>query len=685
MPEVNVAPKASKRLLAARNLLLEMIVSGAPLDDALRAMAAVIELQDQSARCAIFLADADGSKLRLEAAPNLPESFAHSLKSLPIDPLAGACGAAAYRRKRVIVSDVSIDPLYENSGEPVREHGLHSCWSTPIVSREGALLGVIAVYGKRPHVPRQTEINAVEEMARLARIAIEGRKNTEQELISSQDSYRELFENASEIMYTHDLAGRLTSLNKAGEALTGYSRDEAIGMNMSTLVAPEYRVLWREMLDSQIGGEVKTSYGLEIVNKRGARISVETGTRLIFRMGKPVAVQGIARDVSERRRLEAHLLQSQKMEAIGRLAGGVAHDFNNMLTVITGYSQWMLDELPSDSPMCESASEILLAANRAAGLTNQLLVFSRNQVIQPIIVDLNSLVAEMDQMLRRLIGEDIELVTKAGAGLGLIQGDPGRIEQVILNLAVNARDAMPRGGRLVLETANADIGDESARTQGDFLPGAYVVLAVSDSGSGIDEEIKAHIFEPFFTTKEQGKGTGLGLSTVYGIVKQNGGYIRVESEPGAGAVFRIYFPRVGDRPLTKITPRQRTRIGGTETILLVEDESALRRIVAEMLLRLGYTLLEAPDSLSVEKLAAEYKKPIQLLLTDVVMPELGGRDLALRLKSVRRGLKVLFMSGYADDNILREGLLETGAAYLQKPFTPDTLAGKIREVLDSEG
>ena len=683
MTEANAAPKASKGLLEAQNLLLEKIVSGAPLHDVLASLAAVIELRDRSAWCAIFLADADGATLRLKAAPKLPEGFAQKLKSLPIDPQAGAIGAAAYRRRRVIVSDVATDPLYEHSSEPVREHGLRSCWSTPIVSREGALLGAISIYRKRRHVPGQAEIGAVEEMVRLARIAMENWKRTEQELISSQDSYRELFENANEIMYTHDLAGTLTSLNKAGEALTGYSRDEAIGMNMSSLLAPEYRQLWRDMLASKIGGKVKTTYEMEIVSKSGARVSLETGTRLIFRRGKPVAVQGIAWDVSERRRLAAHLLQSQKMEAIGRLAGGVAHDFNNMLTVITGYSQWMLDELPPDSPLCESASEILLAANRAAALTNQLLVFSRNQVIQTVVVDLNSLVAQMDPMLRRLIGENIELVTRVGAGLGLIQGDPGRIEQVILNLAVNARDAMPRGGRLILETANADIDEETARTHGDCAPGDYVMLAVSDSGSGIAKEVKPHIFEPFFTTKEQGKGTGLGLSTVYGIVKQDGGHIRVESQPGDGAVFRIYFPRVLDRPLPEIVPRPRTRSGGTETILLVEDETALRRIVGEMLLRLGYTLVEAPDSLSVEKLVADYRKPIHLLLTDVVMPELGGRELALRLKAVRRELRVLFMSGYTDE-IVREGLLESGAAYLQKPFTPDALAGKVREVLDSE-
>jgi two-component system cell cycle sensor histidine kinase/response regulator CckA len=697
MPEVKAALTASKKLLAAQNLVLERIVSGVPLDDVLRAVAALIEFRDPAARCSIFLSDPDGATLRLRVAPKLPESFVRSLESLPIGPLAEACGAAAYRRQRVIVPDMTGDPLYKHSSETVRKSRLRSCWATPIVSREGALLGVVAVYTKRQHVPGQAEINAVEKAAHLASLAIERlgaavepgaghpvREQVEHELISSQDSYRELFENANEIMYTHDLNGWLTSLNKTGETLTGYTSEEAIGMNMSTLVAPEYRQLWREMLDSQIGGETKTTYELEIVNKSGARISLETGTRLIFRKGKPVAVQGIARDVTERRRTEAHLRQSQKMEAIGRLAGGVAHDFNNMLTVITGYSQWLLDELPPNSSLRESASEILLAANRAASLTNQLLVFSRNQVIQPIVMDLNNVVAQMDQMLRRLIGENIELVTETRPDLGLIRGDPGQIEQVILNLAVNARDAMPQGGRLILETANIDIDEEQARTQADCIPGAYVMLAVSDSGSGIDEKTKAHIFEPFFTTKEQGKGTGLGLSTVYGIVKHDGGHIRVESEPGAGAVFRIYFPRVADRRLPNIIPQPRTRSRGTETILLVEDEAALRRIVGEMLLRLGYTILEAADGRSAEKLVTDYGKPIELLLTDVVMPDLGGRDLALRLKAVRGELRVLFMSGYASDTIVQQGVLEPGAAYLQKPFTPDALASKIREVLEGE-
>jgi CheY-like chemotaxis protein len=293
-------------------------------------------------------------------------------------------------------------------------------------------------------------------------------------------------------------------------------------------------------------------------------------------------------------------------------------------------------------------------------------------------------VAQLDQMLRRVIGEDIELAITTTPDLEPIEADPGQLEQVILNLVVNARDAMPEGGRLTIETANVRIVEESSRALPDCPPGDYVLLAVSDSGCGIDEQVKAHIFEPFFTTKGVGKGTGLGLSTLYGIVRQGGGHVRVESDPGAGARFLIYFPRVEGLPAQGAIPQRRTRSRGTETILLVEDEAAVRRMVMEILLRLGYTILEAPDARSAQKVFAEYERPIHLLLTDVVMPQLSGRELALRLTALRPDLKVMFMTGYADESMEQEGLLEPGAVLLKKPFTPDMLAAKIREALDGE-
>jgi CheY-like chemotaxis protein len=303
-------------------------------------------------------------------------------------------------------------------------------------------------------------------------------------------------------------------------------------------------------------------------------------------------------------------------------------------------------------------------------------------VIQPIIVNLNSLIAELDPMLRRMIGEDIDLVIVTSLDLGLIRADPGQIEQVILNLAVNARDAMPNGGKLIIETSNIEIGEEDPQAPIDCPPGAHVMLTVTDSGHGIAPHAKNRIFEPFFTTKEMGKGTGLGLSTVYGIVKQGAGHIKVDSEPGAGAAFHIYFPRVFDHMTERADPKAISRTRGTETVLLVEDEAAVRRIVAEMLSRLGYTILEATDSRSAQRFVMEHEKPIQLLLTDVVMPEVGGPELARRLRTMRTDLKVLFMSGYADEAVVQQGVLEPGSAYLQKPFTLNVLSAKLREVLD---
>ncbi|HYT83053.1 MAG TPA: response regulator [Gemmatimonadales bacterium] len=400
--------------------------------------------------------------------------------------------------------------------------------------------------------------------------------------------------------------------------------------------------------------------------------------------GTVLRLDGISRDITEQRKLEEQFRQAQKMEAVGRLAGGVAHDFNNLLTVITSYSDILLEDLAPHDPRRADMEEIRKAAISAAGLTRQLLAFSRQQVLEPRVLNLNAVVTNTEKLLRRLLGEDVQLVTAPAPQLGAVKADPGQLEQVIVNLAVNARDAMPEGGKLTIETANAVMDEAYVRDHPLAKPGPYVMLAVSDTGAGMDEQTQRRIFEPFFTTKEPGKGTGLGLATVYGIVKQSGGFIWVYSEPGHGTTFKIYLPRVAE-PVETVTPPAALgeSLRGSETVLLAEDAAAVRAVTRQVLDRLGYTVLEAPNGAAALHLATKHHGPIHLLLTDVIMPELGGRQLAQQLIALRPELRVLYASGYTDDAVVRHGVLTPGVAYLQKPFTPDVLARKVREVLDS--
>jgi PAS domain S-box-containing protein len=395
----------------------------------------------------------------------------------------------------------------------------------------------------------------------------------------------------------------------------------------------------------------------------------------------------MALDITDRRQLEEQLRQAQKMEAVGRLAGGIAHDFNNLLMVIQGYADLMTERLAEGDPLRRNAEQIQTASQRATSLTRQLLAFSRKQMLAPKVMSIQSVVGDMEKILRRLIGEDVQLETSSVPDLGLVKADRSQIEQVILNLAVNARDAMPEGGRLTIETANVDLDESFSHSSVMLSPGPYVMLAVTDNGCGMDVETQAHIFEPFFTTKEKGKGTGLGLATVYGIVKQSGGYVWVYSEPGRGTSFKVYLPRVWDE---QTTPGRDRRIDGqvlpqgTETVLLVEDEKGVRELAREYLEMTGYTVIEAENGHTALELAGLHSGPIHLLMTDVVMPGISGRELSERVKSIRPGIRVLFMSGYTDQAVVHHGILETDAVLLQKPFTVAALAAKLRDILNVE-
>lgn len=400
--------------------------------------------------------------------------------------------------------------------------------------------------------------------------------------------------------------------------------------------------------------------------------------------GKVRQLRGVMVDVTEHQQLEEEFHQAQKMEAVGRLAGGVAHDFNNLLTIISGYAQLLEDMVASEPKLHTYVDEIIHAGDRASALVRRLLAFTRRQSMEPQVLDLNNVVKGAEKMLRRLIGEDIEVVTILPADLGAVRSDPAQLDQVLINLSVNARDAMPNGGKLIIETANVDLDQTYAHTHLAVTPGPYVMLAVSDTGHGMDAHTRAHMFEPFFTTKEKGKGTGLGLATVYGVVKQSGGNIWVYSEQGKGTTFKIYLPRVV-APVEPLEPKtiRDYHPQGSETILLVEDEQGIRDLVLGILRARGYKVLEASRPLEALQISQKFEGTIHLLFTDVVMPQMSGRDVAAQISVTRPETKVLYMSGYTDNAIAHHGVLEPGVPFLQKPFTPEALAQKVREVLDT--
>jgi PAS domain S-box-containing protein len=420
--------------------------------------------------------------------------------------------------------------------------------------------------------------------------------------------------------------------------------------------------------------------------KDGSIITVRQTSRAVLdARGAPEHHITIVEDITERRDLESQLRQAQKMEAIGQLASGVAHDFNNLLAAIMGSAEILLEELPAGSQSRDDASEIRNAALRAAGLTRQLLAFGRKQALAPRLINLNELVAGTEMLLRRTLGEEIDLRTVLAPGLGAARADPGQLEQVIINLAVNARDAMERGGKLTIETANVDLDGEYVARHPAAQPGRYVMFAVSDTGTGIDAAVLARLFEPFFTTKPRGKGTGLGLATAYGIVKQSGGYIWVYSEPGMGAVFKVYLPRVDGVPESRAAAApDGTLLDGSETVLVAEDQQEVRKYTRKLLEARGYTVLTAASGAEALQLAAQHGGVIHALVTDVIMPGMSGRDLAVELARTRPQTKVLYLSGYADESIVRHGVLEPGVAFLQKPFTSDSLARKVRELLERQ-
>ncbi len=513
---------------------------------------------------------------------------------------------------------------------------------------------------------------------------ISERRRNEKELRQSEAKYHSLVDHSNDAIYLlRD--GKFEVINSKFEEIFGVTQEEVQRPDFIflDLVAPKSRELILERGRRIARGEpLNQNYEFTAIGRDGLEVEVEVSVAHIPYEGG-TASQGILRDVTNRKRLEAELLQAQKMEAVGRLAGGVAHDFNNIMTCILGNADLVLSELGPEQDIREYLDEIVTAGNRAAALTRQLLAFSRRQMLQPMVLNLNDLVTDLEKMLRRLIGEDVELVTRLHPETGCVQADPGQLEQVLMNLAVNARDAMPRGGRLTIETAARTLVKKHVDSKVTIPPGSYAALTVSDSGTGMDEKTMANIFEPFFTTKEVGQGTGLGLSMVFGSIKQSEGYILVSSEPGRGTSFTMYLPLVDEEParVQNESPEDKPK-PDRETVLVVEDDLRVLQLVRAILRQNGYTVLQAENGAEAIQCLDGRSEPVDLMITDVVMPKMSGRELADLVLNMQPDMKVIYTSGYTGSAFYREGFPDSDSIFLPKPFTPQALVSKVREVLD---
>ncbi len=672
--------------LQALYQMTEAIERAASIDEIYEEALKSLERVLQVDRAAILLFDADGV-IRFKAWHGLSDEYCRAVEGHSLWPL------DRRNPQPVFITNVEQDSTLDHYRDSILREGIRAIGFLPLMG-QGLLLGKFMIYYNSPHQFTDEESRLAQTIAGNVAFALE-RARAIEAVQASEERFRQMAENIREIFYMSDpKQPAVLYVSPAYEEIWGRSCSSLYKQPRSFLdaVLPEDRERVAAAHAKQLQGEL-THEEYRISRPNGEiRWIWDSSFPIKDDTGEVYRIAGIAEDISERKRAEEALRKSedqlrkaQRMEAVGRLAGGVAHDFNNMLTAIIGTAELAMLELHRDHPVRRDLKEIKQTADRAASLTRQLLAFARQQIIAPGVLNLNDLITNLDKMLRRLIGEDIELIITPAPDIGSIKVDAGQIEQVIVNLAVNARDAMPAGGKLVVETTNFTVVPEFAAQHPGLMPGEYVILAVSDSGLGMTEEVKARLFEPFFTTKEVGKGTGLGLATCYGIIKQNRGYIQVESEVGHGSTFRLYWPRIDEK--TDATP-QLLPTGaippGTETVLLVEDEPSVREVATRMLRDQGYNVMVAANGEEALQLARA-NEPIHLLVTDVVMPRLSGKAVADQLKILRPEIKVLFISGYSDDTIIRHGAAEAASLnFLQKPFSPSLLAYKIREVLDKK-
>ncbi|HTC57479.1 MAG TPA: ATP-binding protein [Candidatus Sulfotelmatobacter sp.] len=691
---VGVAQESPEALARLDVKVLAMVMAHAPLPQILETLCSNIETHHSGLLCSVLLLDADTKTLRHGAAPSLSREYSQAIDGTQIGPCVGSCGTAAYRRQPVIVSDIATDPLWAAYRHLALPHGLRACWSTPIASQDGGILGTFAIYYREPRTPDEEHLQLIAHATHLAAVAMEWDR-AQTELRSAENRYRTLVERLPAVTYIAELGphGRWHYVSPQIESMLGFSPADWLsdsanwidrihaGDRENVLAVEEHFQKNRDLFQAEYRMFARDG---RVLWFRDEAVMLPTAK------DQPNLMQGVMYDITERKRLEDQLLHSQKMEAVGLLAGGVAHDFNNLLMLIQAHNERLRGGLGPDAPIQKESLGIEHAVSRAASLTGRLLAFSRKQVLQPQVINLNDVLTEVAKMLERLIDKSIALRVVPGAQLWPVKADPGQVGQLIMNLAVNARDAMPQGGQLVIETTNAEINGAHLRLRDGMQPGRYVTLIVSDTGVGMDSETQAHMFEPFFTTKEPGKGTGLGLPIVYGVVKQTGGWTHVDSKPGQGTKFEIYLPCAEEtetKGLASVSGLQADLAAaakGTETILLVEDESGIRELAGEFLRRQGYMVLHAVDGDEALRIAGGHEDLIHLLVTDMAMPNLGGKELASRLRQVRPQIKVLFMSGYPDHAASADADVGGQTTLLQKPFSLDTLAQKVRTLLDQK-
>ncbi|HUR94649.1 MAG TPA: PAS domain S-box protein [Gemmatimonadales bacterium] len=682
-------------LARGQSRLLEQIAAGLALDAVLERVVRFTESHGGDLTAAVMLLDPAERVLRLANGPSLPAELRAALDEVAIEPGAGLSATVALRREQVLVADLATDEVADRWRDGLVAHGIKAAWGMPLFASDGMLLGVLEVHAREARPPGADDLQLMEVAGHLAEIAIERDRN-QQAVARGTRLLEQVLDTLPIGVWVLERDGRIMFGNPAGREIWGGARYTGIdGFG-------EYRGWWADSGEpiaphewaaarAILKGETSLNEVVQIETFDGVQKTIlNSAVPLRSLDGTIVGAMLVNQDITEQRagqealrRSEEQLRHAQKMEAVGQLAGGIAHDFNNLLTGILSYSELVLQELRQGDPIRADIEQIRHAGERAAALTRQLLALSRRQVLQPRVLSLNGSVTELDSMLRRMLGADVSLEVDLDPGLWHVLADPGQLEQVLVNLVVNARDALPRGGRVTITTANLQLQATNAARGNGVRAGDYVTLSVSDTGVGMDVPTQARIFDPFFTTKAAGKGTGLGLSTVYGIVEQSGGHIAVESAPGQGATFTIFLPRhTGPGTLMPVTTDRRSLPGGTETLLLVEDESAVRASARRLLERHGYTVIEARHGADALRIVEAGEQRIDLVVTDLVMPEMGGRELVERLRARHPALKVLYMSGYSERAVTVDGVMPPATGFVEKPFTLEQLTRRTREILD---